>query len=238
MSQNYRAILVGTGSVADAHVRAIEETHGRVRLVSAVDTDAERVKAFCQRHQVPAARTDYRVALREDAPDLVLIAAPPAVHTVMSIAAMEAGAWVFCEKPLCASLAEFDRIAEAEQRTGRYTACVFQQRFGSSTAHLRRLAAEGLLGRPLVAVCHTLWFRDAGYYAVPWRGKWTTELGGPTLHTSTTPVPRIDIRAGLAVGQIHPALQHPVNIPAHAFDSFRTHQSPDNQATLPQYSGL
>jgi predicted dehydrogenase len=181
MSQNYRAILVGTGSVADAHVRAIEETHGRVRLVSAVDTDAERVKAFCQRHQVPAARTDYRVALREDAPDLVLIAAPPAVHTAMSIAAMEAGAWVFCEKPLCASLAEFDRIAEAEQRTGRYTACVFQQRFVSSPAHLRRLAAEGLLGRPLVAVCHTLWFRDAGYYAVPWRGKWNTELGGPTM---------------------------------------------------------
>jgi predicted dehydrogenase len=99
----------------------------------------------------------------------------------MSIAAMEAGAWVFCEKPLCASLAEFDRIAEAEQRTGRYTACVFQQRFGSSTAHLRRLADAGLLGRPLVAVCHTLWFRDAGYYAVPWRGKWATELGGPTM---------------------------------------------------------
>jgi predicted dehydrogenase len=94
---------------------------------------------------------------------------------------MEAGAWVLCEKPLCASLAEFDRIAEAERRTGRYTACVFQQRFASSTAHLRRLVAEGLLGRPLVAVCHTLWYRDANYYAVPWRGKWATELGGPTM---------------------------------------------------------
>jgi predicted dehydrogenase len=30
-------------------------------------------------------------------------------------------------------------------------------------------------------VCHTLWFRDAGYYAVPWRGKWATEFGGPTM---------------------------------------------------------
>jgi predicted dehydrogenase len=58
---------------------------------------------------------------------------------------------------------------------------VLQQRFASSTDHLRRLAAEGLLGRPLVAVCHTLWFRDAAYYAVPWRGKWATELGGPTM---------------------------------------------------------
>ena len=181
MSQTYRAVLVGTGSVADSHARAIEETRGRVRLVSAVDIDADRARAFCARHKVTKSHTDYRVALREDQPDLVLVAAPPALHATMSIAAMESGAWVLCEKPLCASLAEFDRIAEAERRTGRYTGCVFQQRFASSTAHLRRLAAEGLLGRPLVAICHTLWYRDSSYYAVPWRGKWATELGGPTM---------------------------------------------------------
>jgi len=181
MSRTYRAVLVGTGSVADSHARAIEATRGRVQLVSAVDVDAPRLDAFCARHRIPVARADYATALRADRPDLVLVAAPPALHAEMSIAAMEAGAWVLCEKPLCASLAEFDRLAEAERRTGRYTACVFQQRFASSTAHLRRLAAEGLLGRPLIAVCNTLWYRDAAYYAVPWRGKWATELGGPTM---------------------------------------------------------
>ncbi len=181
MSQTYRAVLIGTGSVADLHARAIEETHGRVKLVAAVDLDVERVNAFCARHKISAAHTDWQEALRAHHPEIVLVAAPPSVHAAMSIAAMEAGAWVLCEKPLCASLAEFDRITEAERRTRRFTACVFQQRFASSTAHLRRLAAEGLLGRPLVAVCHTLWYRDSSYYAVPWRGKWATELGGPTM---------------------------------------------------------
>ncbi len=181
MSQTYRAVLIGTGSVADSHARAIEETRGRVRLVAAVDVEGERVNAFCARHKIAAAHTDWRAALAEHRPDLVLIAAPPSVHAEMSIAAMEGGAWVLCEKPLCASLAELDRIDAAERRTGRYTACVFQQRFASSTAHLRRLAADGLLGRPLVAVCHTLWYRDSSYYAIPWRGKWATELGGPTM---------------------------------------------------------
>ena len=181
MSRNYRAVLVGTGSVADSHARAIAETRGRVQLISAVDLVPERVNAFCARHKTVEPRTDYAAALQADRPDIVLIAAPPAVHAEISIAGMEAGAWVLCEKPLCASLAELDRVQEAERRTGRYTACVFQQRFASSTAHLRRLAAEGLLGRPLVAVCHTLWYRDASYYAVPWRGKWATELGGPTM---------------------------------------------------------
>lgn len=181
MSQIYRALLVGTGSIADAHARAIEDTRGRVQLVGAVDIDGPRVRAFCTRHKVAAAHTDYTAALAALRPDLVLVAAPPALHAEMTIAAMEAGAWVLCEKPFCASLAELDRIEEAERRTGRFAACVFQQRFASSTAHLRRLAEEGLLGRPLVAVCNTLWFRDASYYAVPWRGKWRTELGGPTM---------------------------------------------------------
>jgi predicted dehydrogenase len=43
------------------------------------------------------------------------------------------------------------------------------------------MVKSGQLGRPLVGVCNTLWFRDAAYYNVPWRGRWETELGGPTM---------------------------------------------------------
>jgi predicted dehydrogenase len=99
----------------------------------------------------------------------------------MSIAAMESGAWVLCEKPLCGSLAELAQITAAEDRTGCFTSCILQMRFASSTAHLRRLSDNGHLGRPLVGVCNTLWYRDNAYYNVPWRGRWETELGGPTM---------------------------------------------------------
>ena len=179
--RTYRAILVGTGGIGDAHVRAAEASLGRVLLTAAVDIDDARVRAFCERHKLANAYTDYATALAAEKPDLVFIAAPPSLHAAMSIAALEAGAWVLCEKPFCASLAELDLIEAAERRTGRFASCVFQMRFASSTAHLRRLTDQGLLGRPLVAVCNTVWFRDAAYYAVPWRGKWATELGGPTM---------------------------------------------------------
>ena len=181
MSKTYRALLVGTGGIADAHVRAIAATGGRVILAAACDIDAGRAQVFCERHGIPAAHTDYATALREVRPDLVFIAAPPSLHASMSIAAMEAGAYVLCEKPLCASLAELDLIAAAEARTGKFTACVFQMRFASSCGHVRALLASGAFGRPLLALCNTVWFRDAAYYAVPWRGKWSTELGGPTM---------------------------------------------------------
>ncbi len=177
----YRAALIGTGSIGEAHIRAVEATRGRVQLVAAVDLDAARVSAFCRRFGIAHASTDYGKMLQEIKPDIVLVATPPAQHAPMSIAAMEAGAWVLCEKPLCGSLAEFDRIAEAERRTGCFTSCVFQMRFASSSDHVRRLAESGQLGRPLVGVCNTLWFRDHAYYAVPWRGRWDAELGGPTM---------------------------------------------------------
>jgi predicted dehydrogenase len=41
--------------------------------------------------------------------------------------------------------------------------------------------AHQTLGRPLLAVCHTTWFRDQAYFGVPWRGRWETEGGGPTM---------------------------------------------------------
>lgn len=181
MTQPYRAVLVGTGGIADAHLNAVKDNADKVTLVAAVDVNQASVDAFCERAGVPQAFTDYTTMLAEVKPDIVFIATPPGTHADMSIEAMEAGSWVLCEKPLCGSLAELDRIQAAEQATGRYTGCVFQMRFASSNLHLKQIAAEGLLGKPLVGVCTTTWYRDDEYYSVPWRTRYATAGGGPTM---------------------------------------------------------
>ncbi|AXI85413.1 oxidoreductase, partial [Streptomyces sp. ETH9427] len=86
-----------------------------------------------------------------------------------------------CEKPLCLSLAEYDEIAAAEAASGACASVVFQHRYGSGAVRARKLIRGGELGAPLVAHCQTTWHRDAGYYSVPWRGRWATEGGGPTM---------------------------------------------------------
>ena len=70
----------------------------------------------------------------------------------------------------------------------------------------KRLLDSGALGRPLLAQCQTLWFRDADYFAVPWRGKWETEGGGTTLghgihqaRSAGVPARRLGSRRGAAV---------------------------------------
>jgi predicted dehydrogenase len=97
------------------------------------------------------------------------------------VLSLVAGASVLCEKPLCLSLAELDHIMALEKQTGKFCSSVFQWRFGSGGLHLKRLVQEGALGRPLVGICQTTWFRNQAYYQVPWRGKWATEGGGPTM---------------------------------------------------------
>ncbi len=174
----YRAAIIGAGGISDAHVHALNHAQGRAEIVAAADIDEARVKAFCEQHSIPRWFPNAHDMLAAVQRDLVHIATPPESHCDLAIESLNIGAWVHCEKPLCISLAEFDRITEAEARTGRYVSTVFQWRFGSAAKHLKRLIESGEMGRPLVGVCQTLWYRGLEYYQPPWRGKWATETGG------------------------------------------------------------
>jgi predicted dehydrogenase len=109
------------------------------------------------------------------------VCTPPGFHAAQVLACLRAGASALVEKPPALSLADFDAMAEQARPEGPWLATVFQHRFGSGARRLRALASAGTLGRPLLAVCHTTWFRDQAYFDVPWRGQWETEGGGPTM---------------------------------------------------------
>ncbi len=181
MTRSYTTALIGTGQSVENHLEAVRAVGDRVRLVAAVDLNEARVQAICQAHDIPHCYTDVSQMLAEIQPDLVQIITPHHTHVPLTLQALEAGAWVFCEKPLCGSLADFDRLQAAEEATGRFVSTVAQWRFGSAAQHTRRLAQAGVFGRPLLGHCQTLWYRDMDYYGVPWRGRWATEMGGPTM---------------------------------------------------------
>jgi predicted dehydrogenase len=177
-----RVAIVGTGGIAGiCHIPALRAERERAEVVAAVDVDADRVTAFCAEHDVPAAYTDLAEMLDAVRPDLVHVCTPPFAHAEQVVACLEAGAWVLCEKPVCLSLAEYDMITAAEPAGGPYASVVFQHRFGSGARRLRTLIEFGELGRPLVAQCVTAWYRGHDYFEVPWRGRWETEGGGPTM---------------------------------------------------------
>ncbi len=180
--QRFRAAIVGCGVIAEsAHIPALRAEADRVEIVAAVDNDPERLADFQQQCDIQAGYTSVAAMLAVQKPDLVVVCTPPMTHADIAVRCLEAGVWVWVEKPPCLSLAEYARIEAAEQEGGPYASVVFQHRFGSGGRNAIDLISSGALGQPLVALCQTTWYRDQNYYDVPWRGRWETEGGGPSM---------------------------------------------------------
>jgi len=117
--------------------------------------------------------------------DLAHICTPPGSHIPLAVQCLEAGVPVLLEKPPALSLAQIDELIAVSESTGVDVSAVFQHRFGQARAARARCSATGrracaLAGRSWPRVA-PLWFRDADYFAVPWRGRWEVEGGGPTI---------------------------------------------------------
>jgi predicted dehydrogenase len=173
--------IVGTGSIAGLHVEALRSFGDQVCVSAAADVDQARAQAFCDRHEIPARYGSLAELLASGRPDLVHLCTPPGEHAGQALACLQAGCSVLVEKPPALSLAGLDSAAAAQGERGPWLAVVFQHRFGSGARRLRQMISDGVLGRPLLAMCNTTWFRDQAYFDEPWRGQWLTEGGGPTM---------------------------------------------------------
>jgi predicted dehydrogenase len=171
--------IVGTGAIAGLHAQAIADYPG-AEIIAAVDIDAQSARTFAGQWGIPAAYESIDDLLAAGPVDVVHVCTPPGFHADQTTRALDAGAHVVVEKPPALSLDELDRMTDAARRNDRQLAVVFQQRSGTAAAHVHNLLAGGALGRPLVATCQTLWYRDPAYFEVPWRGNWDNG-GGPTI---------------------------------------------------------
>ena len=172
-----RVAVVGLG-IGRLHVLAFKELRARFRVVAVCDVDAGRAVEVAGWLKGVRAETDPEAIWAAPDVDVVSICTPPALHRAQVEAALRAGKDVICEKPLVGSVREVDELAAVAAETGHHVMPVFQYRFGNGLQRLKALVDQGLAGRPYVTNIDLAWTRGADYYAVPWRGRWETELGG------------------------------------------------------------
>src|SRR5262245_26020930 len=142
------------------------------------DINEEKLGALAEEFGVARRTTRFADVLAMDDVDIIDICTPPMVHREQVLAALAAGKHVVCEKPLVGSLRHVDEVIAEEHRARGRLMPIFQYRFGNGIQQVKRIIDSGIAGAPYVATAETFWTRGAAYYAVPWRGRWATELGG------------------------------------------------------------
>jgi predicted dehydrogenase len=177
VSDRLKVGVVG-GGVGRMHIDAFRELPDRYEVAAFCDIDAERARAIAAELGIGKAVFGLD-ALLELELDVIDLCTPSSLHFAQSLEVLRAGRHLIVEKPLASSLAEIERLRAAEAAAGKRVCPIFQYRFGHGIQKLHHLAAKGVTGRPSVATAETHWRRTAAYYAAgPWRGRWSTELGG------------------------------------------------------------
>jgi len=94
-----RVGMVGSGFIAELHMHAYRRVFGVDAEVRSVVSRSDHVLNFARRFGIPHTHRDWRALLCDPEIDVIDICTPPALHTEMVVACMQAGKHVICEKP-------------------------------------------------------------------------------------------------------------------------------------------
>jgi predicted dehydrogenase len=168
---------IARGSHGPGYVRLQEA--GRCELVACCDVVPEVAAAFGRDFGVPRVFTDYHELLALDELDGVSVATPPFAHRDATVAALQAGKHVLCEKPMAMDVAEAKEMIAVARQTGRVLTIGHGSRFAPAAAAIKHRIDAGDLGDIYYARASRL--RSRG---VPARGVFTSKArngGGPLI---------------------------------------------------------
>lgn len=171
-----RFAVVGIVGYARTHLKTLmelEEAAEGVRLEAVVakfpEEDPQFVEALKSRGVTIYDDLDALFSDAKGSVDVVTLPTSIPSHAPLSVAAMEAGFHVLCEKPPAATVQEVDRMIAAGRKTGKHCSIGFQDIHGPSIQRLKSMLLSGALGDVHDAACRGIWPRPSSYYQ---RNRW------------------------------------------------------------------
>lgn len=138
--------ILGAARVATYAMIAPANDVSGVTLAGIAARDPARATAYAAQHGIAATFPDYQALIDSDEIDAIYNALPPNLHARWSIAALEAGKPVLCEKPFALSLADVDAMLDTEAHTGVLLMEAQHSHYHPLSARMRDVAASGVLG--------------------------------------------------------------------------------------------
>ena len=146
-----RALVLGSGFAGQGHAQAFRDAG--VEIVGMVSRTPEVVEQVAAKMDIPYAGTDWQQALTDLKPDIVAIGTPGGAHLEPIIAALGAGAHVYCDKPLAATASDAKTIYQKSVDAGVKTAYAASYRYMPHVLLAKELVSQGVIGEPLEVEC-------------------------------------------------------------------------------------
>ena len=174
-----RVGVVGLGWAGETHLQAYLQQPG-VEVVAVADPAEVRLGQIATTYNIQHHYADFHDLVARDDVDAVSVATPNHLHAPVTIAALESGKHVLCEKPLARFGAEGEAMVRAATAAGRVLQVAFNHRQRGDVQVLKNYIASGGLGR--VYHAKASWMHRAG---IPGMGGWFTSRemagGGPMI---------------------------------------------------------
>ncbi|MCC7128790.1 MAG: Gfo/Idh/MocA family oxidoreductase, partial [Anaerolineae bacterium] len=144
----YQIGVIGAGSIArKRHLpELLDNPH--VRIAAVCDTVLERAEEMTEIYGGKAF-SDYRDLLALKGLDAVIVCATNTTHAEMTIAALQAGKHVLCEKPMATTLPAARAMIEAAEQSGKFLMIAHNQRLAPACVKAGEILQSGKLGKVL-----------------------------------------------------------------------------------------
>lgn len=186
MSNKVKIGFVGTGGIANHHLRQLQEIEA-AEIVALCDIVEEKAKAAVENYG-GTAYTDYRKMIDEETMDAMYVCIPPFAHEDAEILAAQKGIHLFVEKPVALTMEKGIEICEAIEKAGVMSCVGYGMRYSSGAD----IAKKFLSNKKIAMVACDRW---GGVPGTPW---WRVmdESGGQLVEMATHQVDMIRYLAG------------------------------------------
>ena len=173
-----RVGIIGLG-IGRHHIRGYQ-SHPNAEVAAIADLDETRLKVSGDEYKIEHRYRDAQEMLTQEKLDVVSVCTPNKFHKPLTIAALEAGCHVLCEKPMAMNTAEARAMLDAAKRAGKRLMINFSYRFSAPSWAVKAQVDAGALGD--IYFARTIWHRRRG---IPGFGGWFGQKdlagGGPII---------------------------------------------------------
>lgn len=176
--------IIGCGGIANGkHLPAIKK-EGSAEVVAFCDIIEQRATDAAKKYGTEEAQifTDYHELLKLDL-DAVYVCTPNRSHCEITVAALNAGKHVMCEKPMAINYTQAKEMVDVAKKTNKLLTIGYQNRYRADSAYLKKECEAGELGDIYYAKAKAIRRR-----AVPTWGVFLNEFeqgGGPLIDIGT-----------------------------------------------------